>query len=83
LKISLISPAPPFHGGIVTSAAFVVKHLLSRDHDVQWISLKKQYPKIIFPGTSQTSDVAQWMQMPNEPAIVPNAGAKYGSQYLI
>jgi glycosyltransferase involved in cell wall biosynthesis len=71
LKISLISPAPPFHGGIVTSAAYVVKHLLSRDHDVQWISLKKQYPKIIFPGTSQTSDVAQWMQMPNEPVIVP------------
>ncbi|MCP4799564.1 MAG: glycosyltransferase [bacterium] len=71
MKVSLVSPAPPFHGGIVTSAAFVVKHLLSRGHDVQWVSLKKQYPKIIFPGTSQTSDVAQWMHMPNEPVIVP------------
>jgi D-inositol-3-phosphate glycosyltransferase len=71
VKLSLVSPAPPFHGGIVTWSAFVVKHLLARGHKVQWVSLKKQYPKILFPGTSQTGDVAQWMQMPNEPLIVP------------
>jgi D-inositol-3-phosphate glycosyltransferase len=71
MKIALLGPAPPFHGGIVTYLAMLARVMQERSHQVFWSSFKKQYPGFLFPGTNQTGDTADWMQRPNTPRFVP------------
>jgi len=71
MKVALLGPAPPFHGGIVTYLAMLARALEGRGHQLFWASFAAQYPKLIFPGTDQTGDTAPWLERPNRPRFVP------------
>src|SRR4030042_2148280 len=51
MKIVLIGPTYPFRGGIAHYTTLLCK-ALRQNHKVKYISFKRQYPKILFPGKS-------------------------------
>ena len=71
MKLGLLGPAPPFHGGIVTYQAMLHRALTERGHAVHWAGFRHQYPSLIFPGSSQTGDTAPWMPRPDSRRFVP------------
>jgi len=71
VRLALLGPAPPFRGGIVTYLAMLARVFAARDHTVFWASFRKQYPKILFPGTEQEGETASWLQFPNTPRFIP------------
>ena len=52
MKISLLSVAPPFRGGISDQTHYLYEKLES-NHSVNIVNFKRQYPKILFPGKTQ------------------------------
>ncbi|MFO7653641.1 MAG: glycosyltransferase [Candidatus Krumholzibacteriia bacterium] len=71
MRITLFGPAPPFRGGIVTYLGMLARVLEQRGHEVGWVSFRKQYPGLIFPGSEQTGETAPWLVRPSEPTFVP------------
>ncbi len=71
MKLGLLGPAPPFHGGIVTYQAMLHRALTEAGHAVHWAGFRRQYPDFIFPGSSQTGDTAAWMPRPDSRRFVP------------
>ncbi|MDA0986614.1 MAG: glycosyltransferase [Bacteroidetes bacterium] len=53
MKIAIIGTAFPLRGGIAHYNAQLYKYL-SISHEVDIITFKRQYPKLFFPGKSQT-----------------------------
>ena len=54
MRISIIGPAYPLRGGIAHHVYWLRKELTERGHEVQVLSFKKLYPRIFFPGTTET-----------------------------
>lgn len=54
-SIVILSPAPPYKGGIADSTFNLQKHL-SKKYSVNTITFSKLYPKILFPSTNQETD---------------------------
>jgi glycosyltransferase involved in cell wall biosynthesis len=52
MKIVIIGPAYPLRGGIAHHTALLAKEL-GKSHHVEVITFKRQYPALLFPGTSQ------------------------------
>ena len=52
MNIVLISPAPPYRGGIATHSACLYNEL-SKKHSVLLINYSRLYPSFLFPGKSQ------------------------------
>ncbi len=52
MKIALISPLPPYRGGIANFSYLLISHLAQR-HDLYAIDFRRLYPHILFPGKSQ------------------------------
>ena len=52
MTIILIGPAPPWRGGIAHHTSLLALEL-SRRHDVEVVTFTRQYPSLLFPGTSQ------------------------------
>ena len=52
MRISLIGPVYPYRGGIAHFTTLMVQKLREEGHEVQMISFKNQYPKILYPGKS-------------------------------
>ncbi|MDI6807409.1 MAG: glycosyltransferase [Candidatus Eisenbacteria bacterium] len=52
MKIAIIGPAFPLRGGIAQYLA-VLHRELAKNHAVVFISFRRQYPRFLFPGTSQ------------------------------
>jgi len=71
MKLGLLGPAPPFHGGIVTYLAMLHRALRERGHAVHWAGFAKQYPGFLFPGSRQRGDTAAWMAQPDSRRFVP------------
>lgn len=65
MKIIIISAAFPLRGGIAHSAGLLYREL-SKDNDVKVITFLRQYPKIFFPGKSQTEDEDLENKIPTE-----------------
>lgn len=63
MKIVIISAAFPLRGGIAHSAGLLYKEL-KKENDVEVITFSRQYPKLFFPGTSQTEDEDQSNKIP-------------------
>ena len=59
MKISLLSVAPPYRGGI-SDQTHLLYQTLKKHHSVNIINFKRQYPEIIFPGKSQYHDSYSW-----------------------
>ncbi|MBN1661681.1 MAG: glycosyltransferase [Anaerolineae bacterium] len=51
MKFCVVGPTYPFKGGIAHFTTMLVEQL-RRDHDVAFISFKRQYPRLLFPGNS-------------------------------
>ena len=51
MRISLIGPTHPYRGGIAHHTTLLCQALREK-HDVQFISYKRQYPALLFPGKS-------------------------------
>lgn len=71
MRLALLGPAPPFHGGIVTWLAMLHRTLAARGHEVHWAGFRRQYPDRLFPGHSQTGATAAWMPTPDSCRFVP------------
>jgi glycosyltransferase involved in cell wall biosynthesis len=52
MKIIIVSTAYPLRGGIAHYNALLASHL-SKQHTVETITFKRQYPKLFFPGKTQ------------------------------
>ncbi|MDI6765887.1 MAG: glycosyltransferase [Bacteroidota bacterium] len=52
MKIIIIGTAYPLRGGIAHFNALLANHL-SKRHEVETITFKRQYPKLLFPGKTQ------------------------------
>ena len=52
MKISILSVAPPYRGGIAEQT-YCMSQYLSDIHDVNVINFKRQYPEFLFPGKTQ------------------------------
>ena len=52
-RIALVGPAAPFRGGIAQFTDTVAEGLRRRDWSVYMATFRRQYPKMLFPGTSQ------------------------------
>ncbi|QQS35238.1 MAG: glycosyltransferase [Ignavibacteriales bacterium] len=65
MKIVIISAAYPLRGGIAHSAGLLYKEL-SIGHEVKLITFKRQYPKFLFPGKSQTESTETIDKIPSE-----------------
>ena len=50
MRLGLLGPAPPFHGGIVTWLAMLHRTLAARGHELHWAGFRRQYPDLLFPG---------------------------------
>lgn len=58
MKITVVGPAYPLRGGIAHHVYCLKQELSSRRHEVQVLSFKTLYPRILFPGTT-TLDPSQ------------------------
>ncbi len=52
MKICIVSTTYPLRGGIAHFNGLLYKELI-KEHDVEIITFKRQYPSILFPGKSQ------------------------------
>ncbi|MCX5800924.1 MAG: glycosyltransferase [Candidatus Eisenbacteria bacterium] len=52
LRFCIVGPAYPLRGGIAQYLA-ILYSLLEKDHDVSFVSFKRQYPSFLFPGETQ------------------------------
>lgn len=53
MRVSMIAPFPPYRGGISQFATCSWEALADAGHEVQALSFTRQYPGLLFPGTSQ------------------------------
>lgn len=53
MRLGLASTFPPFRGGIAQFNAAAVRALKDRGHDVESVTWSRQYPGLLFPGTTQ------------------------------
>ena len=56
MKVTILGPVHPFRGGIAALNERLAKQLTSEGHEVNIVSFKLQYPKILFPGKTQFSN---------------------------
>jgi len=72
VKYCVIGPTYPFRGGIAHYTTLLVKHLREQ-HDVDFISYLKQYPKWLYPGNTamDPSPESSVLQVPCERILTP------------
>jgi glycosyltransferase involved in cell wall biosynthesis len=67
-KIAVLGVSYPFRGGIAHYSTLLVRHLRKK-YTVQFITLSRQYPALLFPGKTQYDDSAQGLREENEPLV--------------
>lgn len=53
MRIAVLSPLPPFRGGISEFSAMLCRQLLDMGHRLRGFSYCRLYPGVLFPGKSQ------------------------------
>lgn len=53
MRIALVGPASPWRGGIAHFNDLLAREL-AREHELRVLTFTRQYPSLLFPGTSQT-----------------------------
>ncbi len=56
MKITILGPAHPYRGGLASIMETMAREFQSRGEQVKVETFKLQYPKLLFPGKSQTLD---------------------------
>jgi glycosyltransferase involved in cell wall biosynthesis len=69
-QIAVLGLSHPFRGGIAHYSTLLVREL-RRHHPVRFLTLRRQYPRFLFPGQSQYDDSAAAIAEENEPVIDP------------
>jgi glycosyltransferase involved in cell wall biosynthesis len=69
-QIAVLGLSHPFRGGIAHYSTLLVREL-RRHHPVRFLTLRRQYPRFLFPGQSQYDDSAAAIEEENEPVIDP------------
>mgnify|MGYP001616834217 CR=1 FL=1 len=69
MKILLFGPAYPLRGGMAHFIALLYSYLKRNNHDVEIISFKRQYPKILFPGKTQEESGDAGIPVPSEALV--------------
>ncbi|HEX2867264.1 MAG TPA: glycosyltransferase [Ignavibacteriales bacterium] len=68
MKITIVSAAYPYRGGIADFARLLYSEL-AKEHEVNVITFKRQYPSLLFPGKSQTESGNTVEAIPTETLI--------------
>lgn len=57
-KLSIISigPAHPYRGGLATFNDRLARQFMAEGHEIEILTFRLQYPRILFPGKTQYSD---------------------------
>ncbi|HMG36195.1 MAG TPA: glycosyltransferase [Blastocatellia bacterium] len=53
MRLTIVGPAYPLRGGIAHHVHAVHRDLVARGHELQVVSFKKLYPRLLFPGTTE------------------------------
>jgi glycosyltransferase involved in cell wall biosynthesis len=69
VKIVLIGPTYPFRGGLSHHTTLLCRYL-REDHNVKFISFKRQYPKLLFPGRSDRDSSTRPLKVDNVDYII-------------
>ncbi len=70
MKITLVSTAYPFRGGIAQYTGILYHKLRERGHSVNVITFSRQYPRLLFPGKTQLETSADpSVKIPSEPIL--------------
>lgn len=56
MKIAIVGPAHPYRGGLASIMESMAREFQSRGYKVDIVTFTLQYPKLLFPGKSQTVD---------------------------
>lgn len=67
-RVAVIGLTYPFRGGIAHYSSLFVRALRKR-HSVRFLTLSRQYPKILFPGVSQYDFSDQTLAEEGEPIV--------------
>jgi glycosyltransferase involved in cell wall biosynthesis len=62
LRVAVVGPVYPYRGGIAHYTAMLAR-ALSRKHEVQVISFRRQYPAWLYPGRSDTDPSREPLQV--------------------
>jgi glycosyltransferase involved in cell wall biosynthesis len=65
-RFTVLGPTHPIKGGISHYTTILVRELRKK-HDVRFISYRFQYPRFLYPGTSQTDEKSEGIKVENEP----------------
>jgi glycosyltransferase involved in cell wall biosynthesis len=69
MKITILSAAYPYRGGLAHFTYLLYKELL-KEHEVNVVTFKRQYPEFLFPGKSQVEpDIDEEQRIPTERLI--------------
>ncbi len=68
MRLGLVGVTYPFRGGIANHTTLLCR-ALRRDHEVLFVSLRRQYPKSLFPGRTQYDESDKGLAEANEPLI--------------
>ena len=63
MNIVIVGPAYPFRGGIAHHTALLYREL-SKWHSVEIVTFTRQYPKFLFPGTTQKEEGGELLSVP-------------------
>ena len=70
MKIVLVGLTYPFRGGISHYTTLLFKEL-QKVHPVKLITLRKQFPDLLFPGKTQKDGSSERIEVENDPVIHP------------
>ena len=69
MRISLVGPCHPFRGGIAHYTTSLYRALEDAGHQVQTYNFSRQYPDVLFPGTTQEDHSKAPFEMPNDRCV--------------
>ncbi len=72
MRFCLLGPAHPFRGGIAHYNTMLWR-ALSRRHDTSFVSMRRQYPDFLFPGTTQHDASKEAFRVDDEPLLIPTS----------
>jgi len=76
MRFCLLGPTHPFRGGIAHYNTMLWR-ALSRRHEVAFVSMRRQYPDFLFPGTTQHDASRDALRVDDEPRLVPLSPASW------
>lgn len=69
MKVALVGPCHPYRGGIAHYTTSLYRALEASGHQVQIYNFSRQYPELLFPGTSQKDRSKAPFDVPNERCV--------------